>query len=256
MLRPFHYITFLFIVSILVLSGLWYTGIIHWLCILLPIPVYITLLVLGSIYIRWNFYLYSHCKGKSEKQIALTFDDGPSTETDNILDILKEEEVPAAFFCIGVRVEGKPDTVRRMHEEGHLVGNHSYRHAFGFDWQSSKKMAEEIRTANRAVISVIGRCPLLFRPPYGVTNPNLAKAIRKAKVQSVAWNLRTFDTKARNNNKLLNKTVRKLKGGSIILMHDSMTITREILTDFIHQAREKGFTFVRIDQLLDLKPYA
>jgi peptidoglycan/xylan/chitin deacetylase (PgdA/CDA1 family) len=245
-----------FVIVALLLDIAYFSGSLPWGWLLVVVLVYVHLLVLGAIYIRWNFYLFSFSKGKNKQQIALTFDDGPAGETAAILDILKEQKVPAAFFSIGKNAAAHPELVKRWDAEGHLVGNHSYNHGFNFDWQCAKKMLQEIDDTNRFIQQTIGKKPRLFRPPYGVTNPNLARAVKMAGMDSIGWNIRSFDTKAKDPQQLLDRIVQKLRGGDIILLHDSMGITKEILTELIAQARKKGFTFVRVDQLLDIEAYA
>ncbi|OSZ78315.1 hypothetical protein CAP35_08650 [Chitinophagaceae bacterium IBVUCB1] len=254
-LRPFVLVNILFVLALLGIDILYLTGYIAWWWLLVVIVIYLHLLVLGAIYIGWNFYLYSHNKGKSTNAIALSFDDGPAACTAAILDVLKQQNVPAAFFTIGKNAVANPDLVARWHSEGHLIGNHSYEHGFNFDWKSAKAMLQEINKTNEAVKNITGVTPLLFRPPYGVTNPNVAKAVRLSGMQSVGWSLRSFDTKAKHGDVLVDKLLRMAKGGDVILLHDSMPVTAEILTEFITKAREKGFTFVRVDELLALQAY-
>lgn len=222
----------------------------------MPVVIYVHLLVLGAIYIQWNFFLSSYNSGKNQKFIALTFDDGPGSNTPTILDILKEQKVTATFFVIGKNAKQHAELVKRYNDDGHLVGNHSYYHGFNFDWKSAVAMQVEIAQTNSIVQSLIGKSPKLFRPPYGVTNPNVAKAVKKSNMYSVGWNIRSFDTTAKNAEQLLSRILNKIVGGDIVLLHDTMFITSEILTELIVKARQKGFTFVRIDQLLDIDAYA
>ena len=227
-----------------------------WLLLLVPLALYLPLLIGGSACIRWNFYLYAHHAGDNPQQIALTFDDGPAGETLAILDILKEHQVPAAFFSIGKNAAAHPEIVQRWHEEGHLTGNHSYYHKWDFDLQRTGKMKQELQRTNEVLAAITGKTPALFRPPYGVTNPNLAAAVKHTGMQAAGWSLRSYDTMAKDPETLLNRILLRLKGGDVILLHDSMPVTREILTPLIIRAREKGFTFVRLDQLLELPAYA
>ncbi len=224
--------------------------------VVLLIVFYTGVLVLGAICIRWNFYLVSVNRGGSSNCIALSFDDGPAAETAAIADILKKERVPAAFFSIGKHAAAHPDLVRRWDEEGHIVGNHSFYHGFNFDWQTSSRMKKEIDDTNDVIEQIIGKRPRFFRPPYGVTNPNLAKAVLKADMHSIAWSVRSFDTSAGDGEQLLARILNQLSGGDIILLHDSVHLTREILTELIKCARERGFTFVRLDKLIGTEPYA
>lgn len=244
------------VLCLLGIDVLYLSGAIDWWWLLIPVVIYIHLLVFGAIYVQWNFYAKSYNKGVQSKQVALTFDDGPAQYTSVILDVLKKEDVQAAFFSIGKNATANPEMVKRWHAEGHLIGNHSYDHGFNFDWKSSKAMQEEINKTNEAIRQIAGVTPKLFRPPYGVTNPNLARAITHSGMHSIGWNVRSFDTTAKNKADLEARILNSLKGGDIVLLHDSQQITAEILTDLIRKAREKGFTFVRVDKLLDLKPYA
>lgn len=237
------------------LDILYFSGVVAWWWIIVAIVLYVHALVLGAIFIQWNFYTKSYYKGDNKQLIALTFDDGPVEQTARILDILKAQDVQAAFFSIGKHAGNNIEIVKRWHAEGHVVGNHSFNHGFNFDWLPTGKMVAEINATNEVIKGAIGKTPKLFRPPYGVTNPNLARAIRKTSMYSIGWNVRSFDTKATEPEVLLNNILRKLKGGDIVLLHDSMSITADILTDLITQTREKGFTFTRIDQLLDIAPY-
>lgn len=256
-MRPFQYISYLFIAIVL---G---SGIAHWQYqaswwwLIVAAVIYVHLLVFGAIKIRWNFFIRSlHNNPAAGKQIALTFDDGPAAKTNDILDVLQKENVPAGFFAIGKNAAQFPELVKRWDDEGHLIGNHSYNHGFNFDWQSASTMAKELEDTNLTISKVTGKKPLLFRPPYGVTNPNLAKAVKMTGMLSIGWNIRSFDTTAKDPDQLLERILSRLNGGDIILLHDSMEITHQILTPLIQTAREKGFTFVRPDKLLGVNAYA
>jgi peptidoglycan/xylan/chitin deacetylase (PgdA/CDA1 family) len=255
-MRPYLYSGIVMIVIVALFGGLHNQLHLSAWWLLVPAVVYVHLLVFGAIYIQWNFYLFSYCKGKDKKQVALTFDDGPGTATAAILDILKAQNVPAAFFSIGKNAVANPALVKRWDDEGHLTGNHSYNHGFNFDWQTAGKMTQELTDTNEAIRAITGKTPRLFRPPYGVTNPNVAKAVKRSGMQSIGWNVRSFDTKAKNAQQLKQRILSRLQGGDIVLLHDSMDITREILTELITEARQKGFTFVRVDKLLAIPAYA
>ncbi len=256
----FHYATLIALLLLLFISaGVYFNALSGFWLLALTVS-YIMLLVLGSIFIQWNFYLRSYNKldaffpnGRAEKprhdaklSIAITFDDGPADYTGEILDILKMHEVPATFFLIGKNIKGKESVVARMHQEGHAIGSHSYYHGFNFDWQSASAMEEEIRAANKAIGQITGTQIGLFRPPYGVTNPNLAKAIGKTGMISVGWNLRSMDTIARDEKDLMERILRQLKSGSIILLHDSCAITARILPDLLQAIKARGYTAIAL----------
>lgn len=246
---------FISILFIHVLLGIFYTGYSYWWVTVIILG-YIFILFLGSVFVRWNFYLKSQLtlpilqvkfdKGqfniiKNTKQIALTFDDGPGEYTEQILDILKKENVQASFFLIGNNIAGKEELVKRMKEEGHIIGNHSYDHGRKFDWQSSRLMIQEIEQTNQLIEDITGEKPRYFRPPYGVTNPNLAKAIRATEMKSVAWNVRSFDTMAKSEEKLLKRILKLAKPNAIILLHDRCEITAKILPQLIFDLKAKNY---------------
>lgn len=229
----------------------------EWWWLLVLGGAYLTVIAIGAIFIRLNFFIPAKHHGpRNSKEIALSFDDGPAEHTATILDVLKSEGVPAAFFSIGKRAEAAPELVKRWHEEGHLIGNHSYAHSFSFDWQSRGKMTEEIQKANEVLQGITGRKPRLFRPPYGVTNPELSHAVNLTSMETIGWSLRSFDTSAKDADKLLKKLLARVRGGDIILLHDSAAVTASILTALIRGCREKGYTFVRLDKLLRVEAYA
>lgn len=255
-MRPFQYIAIVFVAILAIATFLYLQGVIGFYWLPLLCLLYMALLYFGVTQIQWNYYIRSYNKGHNKHFIALTFDDGPNTETSAILDILKREQVKAAFFCIGRNIEQNQALALRMHDEGHVVGNHSYYHTTGFDWMNSTRMLAEIEKCNGIIRKVTGRQPNMFRPPYGITNPNLYRAVKRSGMASIGWSLRSFDTMTKDSEQLKNRIINKLSGGDIILLHDSVPLTREILTDLIRQARKKGYTFVRIDQLLDVQAYA
>lgn len=180
------------------------------------------------------------------KEVALTFDDGPAAPTAAILDVLAKEKVPATFFLIGKNITGNEALVKRMANEGHTIGNHSFNHAVGFDWQSAGAMQLELEQTSAAIEAVTGKPVSLFRPPYGVTNPNLAKAVGRIGLRSIGWNLRSMDTVAKEESQLLRKLLRRTRPGSIILLHDRCEITARILPDLVAGLRKKGYTFAAL----------
>lgn len=243
-----------------VAAGVYFSDYSAW-WLLVCVLAFITVLVLGSIYIQWNFYFRSvnkipllNVKFDREKfsvinrgkEVALTFDDGPAEHTEAILDILEKEKVQATFFVIGKNIAGRETLLKRMQAEGHTIGNHSYNHGFNFDWQSAAKMLEEIEQTNQAIEAITGTPVTLFRPPYGVTNPNLRKALRNSNLKSIGWNLRSMDTVAKDEKQLLNKILTRVKAGDIILLHDRCSITAAILPELIITLKKRSFTFATL----------
>jgi peptidoglycan/xylan/chitin deacetylase (PgdA/CDA1 family) len=251
-------VNWIFLVGVLslVVAGQWISvsGWIYGALILL----YIAIQVYGSAVLSVQYYLPVYWRGsESSRAIALTFDDGPvAGRTDKILEILQQHNAPAAFFCIGKRVQAHPQLVNRMHAEGHLVANHSYFHGATFDLQLPRAITKELSDTDIAIEHAIGAKPIYFRPPYGVTNPMVATAVRKGKYVTIGWSIRSFDTVIEDRSRLLNRITRSLKGGDIILLHDHGRCTADILPDLISKITALGLKIVRVDQLLNEKVYA
>jgi len=218
---------------------------------------YCSVLFYGSYFIQAGFYVKSICAAKTnQKEIAISFDDGPANEyTPAILEILKENNIKVVFFCIGKRINGNEVLFKKLHEQGHIIGNHSYTHDTWFDLFSSKKMLADMQMMDDAMKKLTGLTPRLFRPPYGVTNPNLKKAITRGNYISIGWNIRSLDTVIRDEKKLLHKVTRAVKPGAIILFHDTSKTTLNILPDFIRHVHAEGYTITRLDKMLKLNPY-
>ena len=228
-----------------------------WYYFALLVVIFLSILFLACINLSWNFFIPVTCKAfTDEKVVTLSFDEGPAMYTENILNTLKQNEVRATFFCIGKNIAGKEQTLMRINDEGHIIGNHSYSHAFWFDMGSAAKMMADMKDMNTVVKKTIGLEPLLFRPPYGVINPNLAAAIKGRKYTPVGWNIRSFDTRINDKQKLLSRITGQLKPGSIILLHDSMEITAAILPELIKQIKDNGYKIVRLDKMLNISAYA
>ena len=219
---------------------------------------YLSFLFYGSYNVRSNFYLQTiSAANTTHKQIAISFDDGPAPlYTPQILQILKAHQVEASFFCIGKRIKGNESLLKQVYDEGHLIGNHSYSHDLWFDLFSAQKMNLDLQMMSEAMQKVTGVKPRLFRPPYGVTNPNLKKAIEKNNFIPIGWSLRSMDTVAKDAQKLLAKVTGSLKPGAVILFHDTSKATADMLSAFIQQTKQKGYEIVRLDKLLNLEPYA
>ena len=231
----------------------------------IPWYVYIGILVLygvilfyGSYNVGSNFFMEVLCSADTtEKLIAISFDDGPAEQyTPQVLQVLKEQKVAAAFFCIGKRIVENEVLFRTVHEQGHIIGNHSYSHGPLFDMLPYKRMLKDVQMTDVAVRQLIGLQPKLFRPPYGVTTPAMKKVMEKGGYTAIGWNIRSLDTIAVNDEKLLDRLIRLLRPGAVILLHDTQKTTLSVLPRFIQAARNEGYEFVRLDKLLKVKWHA
>jgi peptidoglycan-N-acetylglucosamine deacetylase len=228
-----------------------------WAFVLLVIG-YVSIVAWGATNIEASFFMPVPCAADTqEKVVAITFDDGPLPQhTPQILDVLQQENVPAAFFCIGKNIAANEALLQRVDAEGHLIGNHSYSHHFWFDMFGPGKMLAELKTVDDVIEKAIGKRPRLFRPPYGVTNPNLTKAVKRGAYTPIGWNIRSLDTMAKRPEEVLEKVTPFLKPGAVILLHDSMEVTLQALPALIAFIRKEGYRIERIDKLLNIPAYA
>jgi peptidoglycan/xylan/chitin deacetylase (PgdA/CDA1 family) len=206
--------------------------------------IFLVIQSLGAYFIQFNFHLISiNSLATTEKKLLLTFDDGPhNPNTTRVLEVLKKHDVKALFFIIGKNIEGNETILKQIVAEGHQLANHSYSHAFWFDVWRTKKVTDDL-VACQQLINTYQTSPQLFRPPYGVTNPNIAKAVKTLKLQSVGWNIRSYDTSTNDIDKITQRILSQLKPGSIILLHDRLEFMPQLLEKLIPAIKEKGYVF-------------
>lgn len=200
------------------------------------------------------------------KRAFLTFDDGPSSVTPKILDILKQENVKATFFVLGSRVEALPETVKRMYDEGHYIASHGYSHIYSQIYASPEAVLDEYNRCNDQIKNAIGVSEYnshLFRFPGGVVGGNYAEIKSQAKellsqnqILSVDWNALTGDAETNNLStefelKRLQETTQN-KNSIIILMHDApaKSVTADSLQQIISYLREQGYEFKNFYEII------
>ncbi len=230
------------------------------------ISIGVGLLFLGGLYVcAWSIptlQLFGPAilRGPTDdRRIALTFDDGPAERfTDQILDILRERNVKATFFVCGEHVERNPEIVRRIHAEGHTLGNHTYSHPFPY-FRSRAFFAREIDRTQEAIEKVVGCRPTFFRPPYGARWPGLCSVLGKRNLRLVNWSDTGYDWKL-DAEGIVRETLKTLGPGSIILLHDGLrgprpkeidqSATVRALPAIIDGAQKARLQFVPLDEFL------
>ncbi len=223
----------------------------------LALIVWLTIVVVGSAWIGSNYHVKAYCSNPSETEnkITITFDDGPSEFTPKVLELMERFDAKATFFCIGKNIDANPDIFRQTFEKGHIVANHSYFHGKDFDWKKASEVLSELEQTNASIENFSGKKAKFFRPPYGVTNPSIAKALKQTKQFVIGWNIRSMDGVSKDENAIYERIVRQLKPGAIILMHDTSQTTVNVLERLLLTLREKNFTIVPVDKLLGLNAY-
>ena len=207
--------------------------------------------------INSQVYLKAICKGdSSQNKIAITFDDGPNNKfTTNILKSLSKTNTKAAFFIIGKNIQGNETILKQTADEGHIIGNHSFAHSFGYDFNNVEEFILDTEMAQRKIQAIIRTTPLLFRPPYGISTPKMGRAIKQLNLTTIGWSVRSMDTTLKRKYDLWAK-VKSVKGGDIVLFHDSTPFMAEFLEEWIPQCQQNGLEIVGLDELLNIKCYA
>ena len=232
------YITILFLLAIAI-CVLWHQPFYTYITLTL---IYLGITSWGVFDVRLSYFVKTQyfLKGRPAQTIALTFDDGPSELTPQFLDLLQRYDAKAVFFCIGEQVQKYPEIIRRMQAEGHLIGNHTFSHQ-PKNLFNTQKLINEINRTDEA-LAQLGIHTHLFRPPYGITNPKLAKAIRTTGKKAIGWDIRSLDTIIKDEDQLFNRIVRKLTHGNIILLHDKHLHTLRVLERLLQYLKENNYT--------------
>lgn len=182
-----------------------------------------------------------------EKRIAITFDDGPHRlYTPKLLDGLKERGIHATFFLVGENVGNNEALVKRMAEEGHLIGNHTFSHV-QLTKMKKEDACREVQQTNERICAVTGAPVLYIRPPYGSWNDELQAEIP---MTVTLWNLDSEDWKSQNTGKIVELVESEAKEGSIILLHDIFDTSVEAALRIVDDLTAQGYTFVTVDELL------
>lgn len=206
--------------------------------------------VWGSFAIELGYFVNSITHKRTRiKEVALTFDDGPTEFTPKFLDLLKDHDLKATFFCIGKQIEKYPETFQRIITEGHTIGNHTLSHSNSTGFLSTSKMMAEIENCDEVIRKVGNIQTDLYRPPFGVTNPSIAKAIQRTHKTSIGWNVRSLDTVIDDEKKIYRRITKTLKKGSIILLHDTSEKTYRVLADLLVFLADKKYSTFTVDSI-------
>ena len=181
------------------------------------------------------------------RKIALTFDDGPHpVYTEEMLKVLEQEQVPATFFLLGENAEQYGEQVRMIAEQGHLIGNHTWRHV-QVTSLPKEEAEEEILAVSSLVEKLTGNGTSYVRPPFGIWDPELEEELDMI---PVLWTIDTLDWTTQNVDWIVEKTVQDAGENDIILMHDSYESTVQAAERIIRRMKAEGFEFVTVDQVI------
>ncbi len=199
---------------------------------------------------------------RGEQLVALTFDDGPDEPwTERILDILKAESVAATFFVLANKARAHPELVRRMIDDGHEVGNHTVSHRI-LAHRSRAAIEGELTSAQKALASITGARPHLFRAPHGFMTARVRHICQELGLTPIPWTRGLWDTDGADASMIIARLGENLGDPEILLLHDgldegltcqSREATVAALSNIIRRYRDRGYRFVRISTLLDGK---
>jgi peptidoglycan-N-acetylglucosamine deacetylase len=188
--------------------------------------------------------------------VALTFDDGPGPDTERILDVLAEHKVCGAFFMIGSHVECLPQTARRIVAAGHEIGNHSYSHPI-YLYRGARETRRQLELTQDVITATTGIAPRFARPPCGVRTPAYFRVARELCLRTVQWDVAGFDWKRRSGGQIAQDVLRKVRPGSIVLLHDGDSERKRhrretvaALPIVFEGLRARGLRIVPLSQLL------
>lgn len=189
--------------------------------------------------------------------VALTFDDGPSADTDLVLSALRTLCIPATFFMIGRQVELHPQIARRIVAEGHEIGNHSYSHPI-YLYRRARETRRQLQRAQEVITEAAGVPPRFSRPPCGVRTRAYFSATREMNLRTILWSVAGFDWKRIGAARIAYNILREVRPGSIILLHDGdSSLKRDriqtvmALPIIINGLKRRGLKVVPLSQLLD-----
>lgn len=203
-----------------------------------------------------NTHIYA-ANRDAGKYVALTFDDGPHPKyTEEILDILKENNAKGTFFVIGMNAESYPELVRREYDEGHEIGNHTYSHP-DMNKISVAKALEEINKTQDIISDITGSAPQLFRAPGGIFSDELIGKIEEIDCKPILWSWRqdTRDWSRPTVKYVVSTVIDNLQNGDIILFHDynqKGSPTPDALRIILPKLKELGYETVTVSELISL----
>ena len=193
---------------------------------------------------------YAPVIDRNEKYVALTFDDGPNPySTSELLKTLKNNDVKATFFMVGYNIEEYPGVVRKVYNEGHDIGIHSYGHT-NYSLMEFDDVLSDIDKCADLVYKEIGKRPYLVRPPYGSIN---VQDIDTDEYFFVNWNVDPCDWKLTSPEEISEEAIKYTKPGSIILLHDIYKVSCDAADIIIKKLKADGFRFVTISEYFDLQ---
>ncbi len=203
-----------------------------------------------------NRLLPIYCVETDKKQVAISFDAAwGNDDTETLIDILKEYNVPATFFVVGAWVDKYPESVKALSDAGHQIQNHSNTHPH-MPQLSEEQMTDEIESCNKKIENITGKCPTLFRPPYGDYDNATIETLKSLDMYTIQWDVDSLDWKDNATpDSICQRVTSKVKNGSIVLFHNDADHTPAALPNILKCLKDEGYEFVFISDLILKKNY-
>lgn len=191
-----------------------------------------------------------YCVQREEKVVALTFDAAWGNEdTQQLIDILGQYDVPATFFVVGDWVDKYPESVKALADAGHSIQNHSNTHPY-LTQCSADQVISELEACNDKIENLTGVRPTLIRPPYGDYNDTVVTTIRSIGMEPIQWDVDSLDWKELSASEIYQRVMDGVGPGSIVLFHNAALHTPEALPDIITSLIDQGYTFTTVADLI------
>jgi peptidoglycan/xylan/chitin deacetylase (PgdA/CDA1 family) len=170
--------------------------------------------------------------------------------------LLKKFDMKASFFCIGKNIQENPEIFQKIIQEGHVVGNHTFSHTRKMGFLTTNQIIEEIKKCDKQAFNTGGVGTKLFRPPFGIINPKVKRALENTGHQVIGWNIRSYDTILNSEKYILKRITNNIKPGDVILLHDNNHQTIEILEQLLLFLQTNNYRSVRVDNLFQIDAYS
>ncbi len=213
----------------------------------------IMVVVVGSVSISatQDRLLPIYCVETDKKQVAISFDAAwGNDDTEQLIKILKEYNVPATFFVVGAWVDKYPESVEALHKAGHQIQNHSNTHPH-MPQLSREQMKNEVNSCNKKIEAITGVTPTLLRPPYGDYDNALIETMNEMNMATIQWDVDSLDWKENATpDSICKRVTSKVKNGSIVLFHNDADHTPAALPNILKCLKDEGYEFVFISDLI------
>lgn len=224
----------------------------------LPLVVFLILCFGAPFCPRFSFFLPVISRGRAgAKEIALTFDDGPSPRsTPIVLELLARHSLHATFFVIGEKAAEYPELIQSILDKGHTIGNHSWSHDYFLMLRSPKRLQKDIHKSQE-ILKQYGIKPLVFRPPVGITGARLGRVLAGEGLITVNYSCRGFDRGNRNIHNLAEKILDRVELGAVIMLHDlppyqkTLEVYWQKELDFLFVTLKKRYTVAPLEQVIE-----